>query len=140
MSSQISRPTRSGGSTPPGLRFPIRSGTFISIRRPGTKKGRRPCNKPEPSCEDPCREHPSRIGDLTGRPQTDQEDTVQGQVDQATQRVAFRIGDSEDVVVETGLYNLTLQDVPILVQFGPEKTENWLLARLEASEEDADDA
>lgn len=72
--------------------------------------------------------------------QTDQADTVQGQVDQATQRVAFRIGESEDVVVETGLYNLTLQDVPILVHFGPEKTENWLLARLDASEEDADDS
>lgn len=35
---------------------------------------------------------------------------------------------------------LVAQDVPILVHFGPEKTENWLLARWEASEEDADDS
>jgi len=71
---------------------------------------------------------------------TDQADTVQGQVDEATQRVAFRIGESEDVVVETGLYNLTLQDVPVLVHFGPEKSESWLLVRLEASEEEMNDS
>ena len=39
--------------------------------------------------------------------ETDQSQSVQGQVDKDTQRVAFRIGDNENVVIETGLYNLT---------------------------------
>ncbi|MGE0609550.1 MAG: hypothetical protein AB7O62_20840 [Pirellulales bacterium] len=68
---------------------------------------------------------------------TDKAQTVQGQVDKETQRVAFRIGDSQDIVVETGLYNLTQDQAPVLVHFGTEKTENWLLVRLEQPEEDA---
>jgi hypothetical protein len=67
---------------------------------------------------------------------TDQADSIQGQVDKETQRVAFRIGESEDVVVETGLYNLTLEEAPVLVHFGTERVENWLLVRLENPEED----
>jgi hypothetical protein len=62
---------------------------------------------------------------------TDQADTVQGQVDKETQRVAFRVGESEDVVVESGLYNLTQKEAPALVHFGPDRVENWLLVRLE---------
>lgn len=65
---------------------------------------------------------------------TDQAQSVQGQVDRETQRVAFRVGESEDIVVETGLYNLTQEDVPVLVHFGTDKVENWLLIRLEDPE------
>jgi hypothetical protein len=36
---------------------------------------------------------------------TDQTQAIQGQVDKETQRVAFRIGDNENIVAETGLYN-----------------------------------
>lgn len=63
--------------------------------------------------------------------ETDQTQSVQGRVDRETQRVAFRIGESEDIVVESGLYNLTQEEAPLLVHFGPEKVENWLLVRLE---------
>lgn len=63
--------------------------------------------------------------------QTDKTQSVQGQVDKQTQRVAFRIGESEDIVVETGLYNLTQNEAPLLVHFGTDKVENWLLVRLE---------
>jgi len=63
--------------------------------------------------------------------QTDTTQSIQGQVDKETQRVAFRIGESEDIVVESGLYNLTQEQAPLLVHFGPEKTENWLLVRLD---------
>ncbi len=63
--------------------------------------------------------------------QTDKSQAVQGQVDKQTQRVAFRIGESEETVAETGLYNLTQQEAPLLVHFGPEKVENWLLVRLD---------
>ncbi len=68
--------------------------------------------------------------------QTDQAETIQGKVDQETQRVAFRIGESEDVVVESGLYNLTQDEAPVLVHFGGERVENWLLVRLENPEAD----
>jgi hypothetical protein len=67
---------------------------------------------------------------------TDQANSVQGQVDKDTQRVAFRIGESEDVVVETGLYNLTQNETPVLVHFGKDRVETYLFVRMEASEED----
>ncbi len=64
--------------------------------------------------------------------QTDLAHTVQGQVDKETQRVAFRVGESEDIVVETGLYNLTQNESPALVHFGTDRVETWLLVRLES--------
>ena len=76
----------------------------------------------------------SKTGIVSGtlyNTQTDQTQSVQGQVDKDTQRVAFRIGESEDIVVESGLYNLTQEQAPLLVHFGPDKVENWLLVRLE---------
>jgi hypothetical protein len=68
--------------------------------------------------------------------ETDDAQTVQGQVDKDTQRVAFRVGESEDLVAETGLYNLTQDEVPLLVHFGADKTENYLLVRMEQPEEE----
>ena len=62
---------------------------------------------------------------------TDTTQAIQGQVDKQTQRVAMRFGDSEDIIAETGLYNLTQVEAPVLVHFGPEKIENWLLVRLD---------
>ena len=67
---------------------------------------------------------------------TDEAYTVQGQVDQETQRVAFRVGESEDLVLETGLYNLTQDEAAVLAHLGGEKVETWLFVRLEYSEED----
>ena len=43
---------------------------------------------------------------------TDEAAAVQGQVDLETQRVAFRVGDSDEIVVETGIYNLTQEEAP----------------------------
>lgn len=63
--------------------------------------------------------------------ETDLTQSVQGKVDKDTQRVAIRVGDSEDLVAETGLYNLTQEQAPVLVHFGAEKVENWLFVRLE---------
>lgn len=63
--------------------------------------------------------------------QTDAAQSVQGQVDKETQRVAMRIANSDDVVIETGIYNLTQDQTPILVHFGTDRTENWMLVRLE---------
>lgn len=68
---------------------------------------------------------------------TDEAQTVSGQVDKETQRVAIRIGESDDVVIETGLYNLTKDEAPVMVHFGAEKIDYWLLVRLEAPEDDS---
>lgn len=69
---------------------------------------------------------------------TDKTDAIQGKVDKDTQRVAFRIGNSEKVILEAGLYNLTQEEVPLLVHFGTERTENWLLVRMETPESEPD--
>lgn len=63
---------------------------------------------------------------------TDQSQTIQGKVDKQTQRVAFRIGTSESCVCETGLYNLTQSQAPLLVHYGTDRVETFLLVRLDA--------
>ncbi|MEZ6052692.1 MAG: hypothetical protein R3C02_15105 [Planctomycetaceae bacterium] len=68
--------------------------------------------------------------------ETDSTQAVQGQVDKDTQRVAFRFGESEEIVAETGLYNLTQDEAPLLVHFGTDRVENYLLVRMEQPEEE----
>jgi hypothetical protein len=56
---------------------------------------------------------------------------IQGSVDKQTQRVAFTVGENTTNVVETGLYNLTKDEAPCLIHFGKDKTEQWLLVRIQ---------
>jgi len=56
--------------------------------------------------------------------------TIQGKVDPQTQRTAFTIGKDPNVVMETGLYNLTQNETPVLVHFGPTQTATYVFARL----------
>jgi hypothetical protein len=65
---------------------------------------------------------------------------VQGRVDKETQRAAFTIGDKSDVVMETGIFNLTKPQTPVLVHFGPSKTETYLLVRLDPPKDAGGDA
>ena len=60
---------------------------------------------------------------------------VQGSVDKKTERAAWTIGDRKDNVFETGIYNLTKDEAPILVHFGKDKTEQWLLVRLKNNDQ-----
>jgi hypothetical protein len=62
---------------------------------------------------------------------------VQGSVDKQTQRVAFTVGDNASTVVETGLYNLTKDEAPCLIHYGKDRTEQWLLVRLQQNQGDA---
>lgn len=62
---------------------------------------------------------------------TNKTQTIQGSADKATQKVAFTVGDNSTNVIETGLYNLTKDEAPVLIHIGKEKTEQWLLVRLE---------
>ena len=56
---------------------------------------------------------------------------VVGSVNKETQRVALKLEGNDSLVVETGLYNLTNDEVPVLVHFSPEQQEARLLIRLQ---------
>ncbi|MBI1247587.1 hypothetical protein GC197_07030 [bacterium] len=61
---------------------------------------------------------------------TDKTYLVQGRVDKTSQRCAFTIGDNTGTVFETGIYNLTKDEAPVLVHFGTTRTEHYLLIRM----------
>ena len=57
---------------------------------------------------------------------------IAGSVDKQTQRVAWRIGDNENTVIETGLYNLTTDVTTVSIHFDKTQTQTWMLVRLPA--------
>ncbi len=61
---------------------------------------------------------------------------VEGTVDKETQRAAWSPvdGKNADVVMETGLYNLTEDETTAFVHFGKEKTQMWVMVRLDEPE------
>jgi hypothetical protein len=61
---------------------------------------------------------------------------VEGMVDQKTQRAVWKAADGSnpDVVMETGIYNLTKDQTEVLVHFGPDQTQTWTMVRLEESQ------
>jgi hypothetical protein len=65
---------------------------------------------------------------------TDRTQLVQGKVDKKTQRIAFTVGDNTKDIVETGLYNLTKDEAPCLIHFGKDRTEQWLLVRIQKTD------
>lgn len=66
---------------------------------------------------------------------TDTAVEVQGMVDKGSQRAAWSIGENKNTTMETGLYNLTEDETSVLVHFGDEQTQQWLMVRLEEPEE-----
>ncbi len=54
---------------------------------------------------------------------------IHGSVDKKTQRVAFTVGNNTTTVLEPGLYNLTKDEAPVLIHFGKDRTEQWMLVR-----------
>ena len=63
---------------------------------------------------------------------------VDGSVDKKTQRVAWVVEDKKNIIFDTGLYNLTKDETPVLVHMGKVKTEQWLLVRLKQKPAGAD--
>jgi len=61
---------------------------------------------------------------------TDTTTPVAGSVDSKTQRAAWTIGDKQDRVFDTGIYNLTKEQAPILVHTGDDQTQQLLLVRM----------
>ncbi|MBN1911379.1 MAG: hypothetical protein JW818_16670 [Pirellulales bacterium] len=62
--------------------------------------------------------------------------SVEGMVDKKTQRAAWKAADgtNTNLVMETGIYNLTRDQTEVLVHFGPDQTQTWLMVRLAESE------
>jgi hypothetical protein len=63
---------------------------------------------------------------------------VKGTVDKKSQRAAwtFADGNNTDIIMETGIYNLTQDQTEALVHFGKDKTQQWLMVRLKQPEEE----
>lgn len=72
--------------------------------------------------------------DITG-----EDRPLQGMVDQKTQRAAWQFADgkNQDVVMETGIYNLTKDEATAWVHFGEQETQTWLMVRLPEPEQDS---
>ena len=64
---------------------------------------------------------------------TDDGRPLEGSVDRESQRAAWRFADgkNKDLVMETPIYNLTQDESTALVHFGAEKTQTWLMVRLD---------
>jgi hypothetical protein len=55
---------------------------------------------------------------------------VIGSVDKKTQRVSFKVEGNDTLIIDTGLYNLTNDEVPVLVHFSADRQEGRVLVRL----------
>jgi hypothetical protein len=75
----------------------------------------------------------NREGAISGAYQsvlTEEQRPVAGQVDKASQRAAWRIGDNRETVFTTSLANLTQDVCTVAIHFGEERTQTWLLVRM----------
>jgi len=57
---------------------------------------------------------------------------VYGSMDKKTQRAAWTIGKKTDRVFEAGLDNLTQDEAPVLVHLGADRTQQWMLVRMQS--------
>lgn len=78
-------------------------------------------------------------GTLTNTETNDIQPIV-GSIDRKTQRACWYAGDKKDVVAETGVFNLTNDSAPVLVHFGSDRTEEYLLVRVPKPSGEADQA
>ncbi|MFT7639956.1 MAG: hypothetical protein ACI9G1_001694 [Pirellulaceae bacterium] len=65
---------------------------------------------------------------------TEQTESVEGMVDQKTQRAAWTVVDKNTPIIETGISNLTMNESRVLVHFADGQTQQWLLIRVSAPE------
>lgn len=67
--------------------------------------------------------------------ETEKTESIEGMVDQKTQRAAWVISGKTSPIMETGISNLTKDDTPALLHFADGQTQQWLMVRLEEPEE-----
>lgn len=60
---------------------------------------------------------------------------IYGSVDKKTQRACWTVGKNSETVMETGLDNLTKNEAPALIHFGADRTEQWMLVRIQQQSE-----
>jgi hypothetical protein len=72
------------------------------------------------------------IGGTYTNASTGETQNVTGKIDKQSQRAAWIIGNNRDAVMEAGAFNLTQDQAPVLVHWGKEKTQTWLLTRVPA--------
>ena len=73
-----------------------------------------------------------RLGGTYYHINTENTREVRGSLDKETQRIAFKIGDKSDDVIEVGLEGLSQGEAPIWVHFeNGTKTQTWTLIRLD---------
>ena len=75
----------------------------------------------------------NRAGVISGAYQsvlTDEALPIAGRVDKTSQRAAWRIGDKTETIFESSLANLTQDVSPVLVHFGKDRAQTWLLVRM----------
>jgi hypothetical protein len=68
---------------------------------------------------------------------TDTSVPVTGAVDKKDQRAAWRVGANKNMVIETGLYNLTQNHSTALVHNGPDQTRQYVLVRMKPADPSA---
>jgi hypothetical protein len=67
----------------------------------------------------------------------DNSQLIEGSVDKKTARAAWSVADKTSIVFDTGLYNLTQDESPVLVHIGKDKNEQWTLVRLKQKPQSA---
>ncbi len=65
---------------------------------------------------------------------TEQTQSIEGMVDQESQRAAWVIGDRNTPILETGISNLTQNEASVLVHFENGQTQQWLMVRIDNPE------
>jgi hypothetical protein len=57
-------------------------------------------------------------------------------VDKSSQRAAWAVSDgAKEIVMEAGIFNLTEPQTSVLVHWGKEKTQTWLMVRMDPPKE-----
>jgi hypothetical protein len=64
-------------------------------------------------------------------PLTQEEQPVQGKIDQKSKRVAWTVGSNKTVVYDTGLANLLAKQSSLLIHLSGSKTQQWNIIRLQ---------
>ncbi len=71
---------------------------------------------------------------------TDKVASIEGMVDKKSGRTAWSVVDQTSPIMEVGISNLTKDEVPALLHFGGDDTQQWLLVRMEEPKEGAEPA
>jgi hypothetical protein len=63
---------------------------------------------------------------------------IEGSVDKNTQRISWVLEDRKKIIFDTGLYNLTKSESPVLVHMSKDDTQQWLFVRINEKADTAD--